>query len=109
MAAAGNVPLRQRQRLAGGDAQLPFDEIEPGDRFGDRVLDLQPRIHLDEVEMPGGDEEYDRAGADIADRAGGGDRGRRHRLAALPGEPRRRRLFEDFLVAALDRAVALEQ
>ena len=42
--------LRLRQRLAGRDAQLPFDEIEPGDHLGDRMLDLQPRVHLHEVE-----------------------------------------------------------
>ena len=36
--------------LAGGDAELPFDEIEAGDRFGHRMLDLQPRVHLHEPE-----------------------------------------------------------
>ena len=40
----------QRQRLAGGDAQLPFDQVEAGDHLGDRMLDLQPRVHLHEVE-----------------------------------------------------------
>ena len=42
--------LLQRQRLAGGHAQLPLDQVEPGDRLGDRVLDLQPRVHLHEEE-----------------------------------------------------------
>ena len=42
--------LRQRQLLAGGDAELPFDQIEAGDRFGHRMLDLQPRVHLHEPE-----------------------------------------------------------
>ena len=41
--------LRQRQRLAGGDAQLPLHQIEAGDRLGHRMLDLQARVHLDEV------------------------------------------------------------
>jgi hypothetical protein len=40
----------QRQRLAGGHAQLPLDQVEPGDHLGDRVLHLQPRVHLHEVE-----------------------------------------------------------
>jgi hypothetical protein len=44
------VVLRQRQRLAGGHAQLPLDQVEAGDRLGHRVLDLQPRVHLHEVE-----------------------------------------------------------
>ena len=42
--------LRPRQRLAGRDEQLRAHEIEAGDRFGDRMLDLQPRVHLEEVE-----------------------------------------------------------
>ena len=42
--------LAQRQRLAGGDAQLPLDQIEAGDHLGHRMLDLEPGIHLDEVE-----------------------------------------------------------
>src|SRR5205085_10673255 len=42
--------LREWQPLARGNAMLPLDEIEPGDHFGLRVLDLQPRVHLHEVE-----------------------------------------------------------
>ena len=42
--------LPPRQRLAGGDAQLPLDQVEAGDHLGDRVLDLQPRVHFHEVE-----------------------------------------------------------
>jgi hypothetical protein len=34
--------LRQRQAFAGGDAQLPFDQVQPGHGLGHRVLDLQP-------------------------------------------------------------------
>ena len=49
---AGNAHLilLERQRLAGGDAELPFHQIEPGDGFGDRMLDLQARVHLHEPE-----------------------------------------------------------
>ena len=67
---------RSGSRLAGGDAELPFDEVEPGHRLGYRVLDLQPRVHLDEIELAGraSDDELDRAGADIADRARRRDR-----------------------------------
>ena len=39
--------------LAGGDAELPFDEIEPGHRLGDGMLDLQPRVHLEEIKVAG--------------------------------------------------------
>ena len=40
----------QRQRLAGGDAQLPFDQVEAGDHLGHRMLDLQAGVHLHEIE-----------------------------------------------------------
>ena len=45
--------LRARQPLARRHAQLPFDQIDPGDRFGHRMLDLQPRVHLHEPEPVG--------------------------------------------------------
>ena len=77
MAGQRDLVLPQRQSLAGGDAELPFDQIEPGHRLGYRVLDLQPRIHLHEIERspsPSLGDELDRAGADIADRARRRDR-----------------------------------
>ena len=48
-----DLVLRQRQRLAGGDAQLPFDQIEAGDHLGDRMLDLQAGVHLHEPDAVG--------------------------------------------------------
>ena len=39
------------KRLAPRDAKLPFDQVDPGDRLGHRMLDLQPRVHLHEVEV----------------------------------------------------------
>ncbi len=45
----GDVVLRQRQFFAAGDAELPFDEIEPGDRFRHRMFDLQAGVHLQKV------------------------------------------------------------
>ena len=46
-----SVRCVERQRLALGDAHLQLDEIEAGDRLGDRMLDLQARVHLEEVEV----------------------------------------------------------
>ena len=57
------------ERLARGDPQLQLDQVEPGDQLGHRVLDLQPRVHLEEEVRRGvvgvGDE-LDRAGAVVA-------------------------------------------
>ena len=110
VAADGELLLRQRQRLARRDAQLPFDQVLPGDHLGDRMLDLQPRVHLHEEEAAVlvGDE-LDRARADVADRARGRDRGLAHLAAARLGHAGRRRLLQHLLVTPLHRAVALEQ
>ena len=70
------MPVRSRgfsvQSTAVGDRELQFDQVEAGGLFGDRVLDLQPGVHLQEVESPvvvG--EELHRPRAGVADRAGG--------------------------------------
>ncbi len=114
VAVDAQVALRERQRLARRDTQLPFDEVEPGDRFGHGVLDLQPRVHLHEVEAQVAvagrlGDELDRAGADVAHRLGRGDRGLAHLAPALLAHARRGRFFEHLLVPSLHRAVALEQ
>ncbi len=63
--------LRERQLFAGGNAELPFDQIEAGDRLGHRMLDLEPGIHFDEPDGVGAQpfaavgDELDRAGAAI--------------------------------------------
>src|SRR6266566_9118233 len=99
-----------RQRLARGDPQLPGDEIEPGDRLGDRMLDLQPRVHLEKIELFGGvEQELDGSGAAVADRTRGGDRGFGDLAPQLGGDRRRRRLLDHLLVPALDRAIAFAQ
>ena len=101
---------RDRQRLAGGDADLQLDQVEAGDELGDGVLDLQARVHLQEVEgAVGTEQELDRAGVDVADGLGGGDGGRAHARAQLGIDGGRGRLLQHLLVAALHRAVALAE
>jgi hypothetical protein len=74
--AARNFFLGRRQLLARRHSQLPLDQIVAGDHLGDRVLDLQPRVHLDEIEFLVLHDEFDRAGADIVGRPCRPDRGR---------------------------------
>ena len=95
------------ERLAVGDAELLADQVDAGDLLGDRVLDLQAGVDLEEGDRAvGPDQELARAGADVAglraDRLGRAvDLG-----PLLVGEERRRRLLDELLVAALQRAVA---
>ena len=75
------VPARPRilgepQLLAVGDAELLAHQVDAGRLLGDRVLDLQPGVDLQEGDgAVGSDEVLDRAGAVVAglaaDRPGG--------------------------------------
>ena len=65
------------QRLPGGQQELQADQVEAGDRLGDRVLDLQAGVDLEEDELAlGGEQELDGAGTDVADRLAQRDRRR---------------------------------
>ena len=80
-AVEAHLLLRQRQALAGGDAQHQLDQVEAGDELGDGVLDLQAGVHLEEVEAPVRvDHELDGPGGGVADRA---------RQQARPARPSR--------------------
>ena len=106
----GDLLLPQRQGLAGRDPELPLDQIEPGDLLGHRVLHLQTRVHLHEVEMSTRlDDELHRPGAHVVHRPGRQHGGGAHLRAHLGGQVRRRRLFQHLLVPPLHRAIALEE
>ena len=74
------------------------------------MLDLQPGVHLDEVELPlFVEEELECARAAIAERLGRPARGVLHLGPELGRDRRRRPLLDQLLVTALDGAVALAQ
>ena len=69
MAVEFHVVLRQREIVAGGDADLLEDEVDVGDHLGHRMLDLDARVHFDEIELAVLVEELDGADAEIFDLA----------------------------------------
>lgn len=89
VALEGHVFLPEGQAAAGGDADLLVDQIDAGDRFRDRMLDLQARVHLDEIELAILVEELDRARAGIAEIGDslGADRTDLVALGVEAGEP----------------------
>ena len=98
------------ETLAGGNAQLRLHEVDAGDGFGDRVLHLDARVHLDEVELAVlVHKELDGAGVLIADLGEAAAEGLADFFAHLGRDLERRRFFDQFLMAALDGALALEQ
>ncbi len=106
----GDADLGVGQLVALRDADLRLHQVAPGDHLGDRVLDLDARVDLDEVVAAVlGDQKLDGAGVGVARLA-------RHleRVVGQLGAQRDRqrpggRVLDDFLVAALHAAVALEQ
>ena len=94
--------------MAGRDEHLLLDEVDAGDHFGHRMLDLQAGVHLHEEELVGpvsGHDELDRACAGVIHAARriagrGADSGPRCRV-----QQRRRRLFDHLLMPALQAAL----
>src|SRR5206468_1590507 len=72
----------ERERLAPRNANLPLHEIDAGHHLGDRMLDLQPRVHLEEIEAAVFvEQELDGARVRVADPFRHRRRGRRDRPA----------------------------
>ena len=104
------VLLREPELLARGDADHLLHQVESGDHLGHRVLDLQARVHLEEVEVAVAiDHELHGPGGLVAHGFRERDRLLAHRAASLVVEERRRRFLDHLLVASLNRALALPQ
>ena len=110
VAGEGDVTLLERQPLPGGDADLLLDDVDAGDEFGHRVLDLDARVHLEEEEVAlVVEQELERAGVGVLDRARGVDDRAAELAPHLLGHGDRRPFFEQLLMAPLDRALALAE
>src|SRR5215203_6746715 len=57
----------EETRVAGREADHPFDEIDAGDLLGDAMLDLEPRVHFQKMKFAAVriQDELDRAGGAI--------------------------------------------
>ena len=108
--ADGQILLLKGQRLACRHAKLLADQINAGDLLGDRVLDLNAGVHLAEVEIAVViDQEFDRTRVAVADALCQRNSRRGHLLAQLGRDESRRTFLDQLLVAALHRALTLEQ
>ena len=99
----------KRELLAGGDQDLLAHDVDAGGRLGHAVLDLHARVHLQEEVLAVLEQALDRAGRVVADGPGGLDGDLADLRAQLVVDHRGRRLLDQLLVAALDRAVALAE
>ena len=114
VAAAAEGVLREAergQRVPLGHAELRLHQVHVGHLLGHRVLDLQARVHLHEVVLPGGGvhQELDGARVGVAHRPAEVDRVAQHGLPQLRGQVGRGRDLHDLLVPPLHRAVPLAE
>ncbi len=97
----------ETQRLAGGNPELLLDQIDAGGLLGDGVLHLQARVHLEERDgAVSGHQELHRPGPRIGGFAADCLGGVVNLLGLLVCQEGCGGLFHQFLVPALQRAVA---
>src|SRR5438445_8598016 len=104
------APLRVGEPLPTCYPELCLDEVEAADHLGDRVLDLETSVDLDEVKLPISiHQEFD--GPDILSLDGARDgEGVPTHLPPRPiFEPRTRRHLEQLLVSSLNAALPLRE
>ena len=99
-----------RKRLAAGDPDHLAHQVDAGDHLRHRMLDLDARVHLQEVELVAAIvvQIFERSGAAVVHRLGERDRGRTELLANGWRQRGRGSFLPDLLTAALQRALALE-
>src|SRR5207247_4182616 len=100
------------ERASGGERELGGDQVDPGHLLRHRVLDLEPRVRLDEGEparVVGVEEELEGPDARVAHLRRHAHGGAGEPRAQLPGEARRRRELAALLMPALAAAVPLAE
>ena len=112
-----DLVLGRQQTIGGtdhrafGHPDLGLDDVDTGHFLGDRVLDLNARIDFDEVELVGIGihQEFDGAGVRVADLLAQSHSGIAELDPAFLRQVMRRCALDHLLIAALHRAIALEQ
>jgi len=93
-----------------GEPDLLLDEIDPCHHFGDRMFYLDACVHFHEEEvMVLVEEELDGADIPVMHSLDGFDGNAANFPPELLVDGRRRRFFEELLMPALDRAIALAE
>ncbi len=102
--------LRQ-DKIACRLADHPFHQIDAEHFFGDGMFDLKARIDFEEISFVTRHivDEFHRAGGFIVHRPSQRERGIAQLRPQLGAQIRGRRFLDDFLVAALGRAIAFPQ
>ena len=98
-----------RHLAARRDSQLLAHQVASESHLGHRMLDLQPRVDFEEIEVVALDQELRGAGVGVVRCTGKLEGGIDHLRAHLIAESGRRRLLDNFLMPPLNRAVTLAE
>src|SRR5215831_13016887 len=109
MTAPHDVALAKAQLLSGSHPQLLLHDVDAGHELGDRMLYLDPCVHLDEEELAFLVEELEGPCAAVPDLLARLDGALADAAERARRNVRSRGFFDDFLVAPLYRAIALEE
>src|SRR5271155_3508108 len=101
--------LRLDNRLAGRHIQLSGYQVAVEAQLGYRMFNLEARIDLEKEKLFSVDQKLDRAGILVIDRGGERCRGIQHSGSQLRSDSGGGRLFDNLLMAALDRTFAFTQ
>ncbi len=107
----GQVDLRAVQSEVLRDLDLAAHDIDASHHLGDGMLHLNAWIHFDEIPAAGVGihQEFDSSSVSVSGGFGERDGGVGERRSDGRSERNGGRYFDNFLIAALDRAIALEQ
>src|SRR6266849_5953058 len=111
MAALLDITLQYTfQAFAHGDQNLAFHQVDAGHHLSDRVLHLNARIHLNEVQIALLiHQELDRTRVDVSNPSEGAAKRLANGFSHVRGDLHGRRLLQQLLVPPLDAAFALAQ
>ena len=105
-----NIGLLERQRFTRGDTNLSLDQIDTGDHFGYWMFNLDARVDFDEVKITFlVDNKLNRPGVLVTHFDNQPLRRFTNRLARLLWKKRGWTLFNQLLMATLNRAIAFVQ
>ena len=102
--------LSEPQPFSRGDAQLPLHEIDSRHKLGHGMFDLDARVHLEKIEIPGlVQQELASTGVDVARGPRHSHRAFAHSASQVARYGHARRLFDHLLMPALHRAFTLAE
>ena len=105
------IVLFKRQMFACGDVDLRLSQIDSGDGFGDGMLDLQARVHLQKIKVARlrVHNKFHRASVDVTRCLRRRDSRLTHHRPHLRRKQRRGSLFDNFLMTTLNGTFALKE